>query len=98
MDMRVGLYVRPAFLVLVLCLVSESGLASGLLPEPSVQAIHYQNSQDWFWCADQALGFIVPLVVLFSGLGSRIARGCYRLSRNRRLLGIALFAIAYATI
>ena len=96
--MRVGLYVRPAFLVFVLCLVSESGFASGLLPEPSVQAIHYQNSQDWFWCADQALGFIVPLVVLFCGLGSRIARGCYRLSGNRRLLGIALFAIAYATI
>jgi len=44
------------------------------------------------------MGFIIPLVVLFCGLGSRIAAGCIRLSGNRRLLGIALFAIAYATI
>lgn len=96
--MRVGLYVRPALLVLVLCLVYEPGFASGLLPAPSVQAILYQDSQDWFWCADQAMGFIVPLLVLFCGLGSRIAAGCERLSGKRRLLGIALFAIAYTII
>jgi STE24 endopeptidase len=96
--MKVGLNVRLAFMVLVPCLVFEPGFASGLLPEPSAQAIDYQNSQDWFWCADQAMGFLIPLVVLFCGLGSRIARGCIRLSGNRRLLGIALFAIAYATI
>jgi STE24 endopeptidase len=97
-DMNVGLNARPLFLVLVPCLVSEPAFASGLLPEASAQAIHYQNSQDWFWCADQAIGFVIPLVVLFSGLGNRIAQGCIHLSGNRRLLGIALFAIAYATI
>jgi hypothetical protein len=97
-DMNVGLNVRLLFLALVLCLVSEPGFASGLLPEASARAIHYQNSQDWFWCADQAMGFVIPLVVLFSGLGNRIARGCIRLSGNRRFLGIAMFAIAYATL
>jgi STE24 endopeptidase len=96
--MKVEFYVRPALLVLGLCVVSEPGFASGLLPEPSAQAIEYQNSQDWFWWADQAMSFIVPLVVLFCGLGSRIAAGCYRLSGNRRLPSIALFAVAYATI
>jgi Zn-dependent protease with chaperone function len=44
------------------------------------------------------MGLAVPLLVLFSGLAGRLAKRCYRLSRDRWFLAIALFAIAYATI
>jgi Zn-dependent protease with chaperone function len=78
--------------------VSGASIASGLLPAPTAQAIRYQNSQDWFWCADQAMGLLVPLAVLLSGLASRLADRCRRLSGGRWFLTIVLFALAYATI
>jgi STE24 endopeptidase len=81
---------------LVFYLASSVSLASGLLPEPTARAIHYQQSQDWFWCADQAMGLLVPLVALFSGLAGTVARQCRRLSGDRWFLTIVLFAIAYA--
>jgi hypothetical protein len=83
---------------LLLCLVSGTSIASGLLPAPTTQAIRYQNSQDWFWCADQAMGLLVPSAVLLSGLASRLADRCRRLSGGRWFLTIVLFALAYATI
>ena len=88
----------PMFTALPLCLVPVASVASSLLPEPTSQAIQYQNSQDWFWCADHGMGLAVPLLVLFSGVAGRLAKLCYRLSRDRWFLAIALFAIAYATI
>jgi STE24 endopeptidase len=97
-DLIAGLSLRPLVLVLSLCVVSGSSFASSLLPEPTAPAIRYQNLQDWFWCADQAMGLVVPLFVLFSGLGGRLAERCRRLTGNRWFLAIALFAIAYATI
>jgi hypothetical protein len=93
-----GLSLRPLVLVLSLCVVSGSSFPSSLLPEPTASAIRYQNLQDWFWCADQAMGLVVPPFVLFSGLGGRLAERCRRLTGNRWFLAIALFAIAYATI
>lgn len=83
---------------LLLCLVFGTSIASGLLPAPTTQAIRYQNSQDWFWCADQAMGLLVPLAVLLSGLASRLADRCRRLSGGNWFLTIVLFALAYATI
>jgi STE24 endopeptidase len=96
--MSAGLRFSPMFFPLTLCLVPVAGVASSLLPEPTSQGIRYQNSQDWFWCADHVMGLAVPLLVLFSGLAGRLAKRCYRLSRERWFLAIALFAIAYATI
>jgi STE24 endopeptidase len=93
-----GFRVGIAFVVLWSCLASSPSVAFGLLPAPSVQAIQYQNYQDWFWCADEAMGLIVPLVLLFSGLGVRICDQCRRLSGNRWFLTIGLFAAAYCTI
>jgi STE24 endopeptidase len=89
---------RRVVVALSLYLASGTGLASGLLPQPTPQAIHYQQSQDWFWCADQAMGLLVPLVVLFSGLAGRVADRCRRLSGNRWFPAIVLFAIAYAGV
>ena len=88
----------PMFTALPLCLVPVASVASSLLPEPTSQAIQYQNSQDWFWGADHVMGLAVPLLVLFSGVAGRLAKQCYRLSHGRWFLAIALFAIAYATI
>jgi STE24 endopeptidase len=96
--MSAGLRCSRIFLVLSVGLVPVASVASGLLPEPTSQAIRYQNSQDWFWCADHLMGLGVPLLVLFSGLAGRLADRCYRLSGNRCFQAIALFAIAYATI
>ena len=96
--MSAGLRSSRMFWVLPLCLVPVASIASGLLPEPTSQAIRYQNSQDWFWCADHLMGLAIPLLVLFSGLAARLADWCYRLSGNRWFLAIAFFAITYATI
>jgi len=96
--MSTGLRFSPMPTALSLCLVPVASVASSLLPEPTSQAIQYQNSQDWFWSADHVMGLAVPLLVLFSGVAGRLAKRCYRLSRDRWFLAIALFAIAYATI
>lgn len=88
---------RPGIVALSLCVASGVILASGLFPQPTPSAIQYQQSQDWFWCANQAMGFLVPLVFLFSGLVGKLADRCRRLSGNRWLLTIALFAIAYGS-
>jgi STE24 endopeptidase len=96
--MSARLSFSPMFLALSLCLAPVASVATSLLPEPTSQAIQYQNSQDWFWCADHLMGLVVPLFVLFSGLAGRLAKQCYRLSGDRWFLAIALFAIAYATI
>jgi STE24 endopeptidase len=97
-DVVAGLSSRRLVLVLSLSFVSGSSFASSLLPEPTAQATRYQYLQDWFWCADQAMGLVVPLLVLFSGLGSRLAERFSRLTGKSWFLAIALFAIAYATI
>ena len=81
--MSAGLRSSRMLLVLPLCLVPVASIASGLLPEPTSQAIRYQHSQDWFWCADHLMGLAIPLLVLFSGLAARLADWCYRLSGNR---------------
>jgi STE24 endopeptidase len=96
--MSIGLRFFPLFLALTLCLVSVASVASSPLPEPTSQAIQYQKSQDWFWCADHLMGLAVPLLVLFSGLAGRLAKRCLRMSHERWFLAITLFAIAYATI
>ncbi len=72
--------------------------ASSILPSPTADAIQYQDYQDWFWCADLAMGLLVPLLVLFSGLGARIAAQCRRLSGDRWFLSIGLFAVAYCIV
>jgi STE24 endopeptidase len=86
------------FVVLLNCIASEPSAASSLLPAPTTEAIRYQNYQDWFWCADQAMGLFVPLLILFSGWGARIAARCRRLSGDRWFLTIVLFAAAYCII
>jgi STE24 endopeptidase len=97
-DMSAGPGLTRMFWVLSVCLAPGASVASGLLPDPTSQAIQYQSSRDWFWCADQVMGLAVPILVLFSGLAGRLAERSYRLTGNRWFAAIALFAIAYATI
>jgi STE24 endopeptidase len=80
------------------CLAASPSVASGLLPAPTAQAIQYQNYQDWFWCADEAMGLLVPLLMLFSGWGARIVDRCRHLSGERWFLTIGLFAVVYCII
>src|SRR5450631_4854560 len=79
-----------ALIALWSCLAHGSSAASELLPAPTAQAIQYQNYQDWFWCADEAMGLIVPLLILFSGWGARITKKCRRLRGERWFLTIGL--------
>src|SRR5271170_7532450 len=85
-QLRVGL----AFFVLWSCLATSPSAASGFLPAPTAPAIQYQNYQDWFWCADEAMALVVPLLILFSGWGARIVDRCRRLSGGRWFLTIGL--------
>jgi STE24 endopeptidase len=72
--------------------------ATVAVPEPSVLAVRYHRSGNVLWAAATVLDLLLPAVLLFAGLSARIRRGAGRIARGRRLLTIALYAVAYILI
>jgi Zn-dependent protease with chaperone function len=50
-----------------------SGCAHVVVPEASAEAMRYYNSGNILWIVQQAWGFIVPLLFLFSGLTGKMS-------------------------
>jgi Zn-dependent protease with chaperone function len=92
--------VRLAAAALLTIFVASAAFAAAPLPVPpsTPEAVAYHRGQDWFWLADQALAFLVPLVILFTGWSARMTGWARRLVRGRWYPTLALYTILYLLI
>jgi Zn-dependent protease with chaperone function len=64
------------------------------VPEPSPQAVQYHRSGNLLWAIGTALGFIIPALLLFTGLSARLRTAAIRASR-RWWLALVLYALLF---
>jgi STE24 endopeptidase len=90
---------RTVTVLLLLCLASVA-LGAEPLPVPAAapNALAYHRAQDWFWLADQALSFLLPLVILFAGWSARLTGWARRVTGGRWYPTLALYTILYLGI
>jgi Zn-dependent protease with chaperone function len=75
---------------------SESGPVS--VPEPTEKALKYYRSGNTLWIVENLWGFLVPLIILFTGFAARIRTLASRLAGGRWFWTIALFAVLYGLV
>src|SRR5918998_508727 len=68
-----------------------------VVPEPSALAIQYHRSGNVLWAVETGLGMIIPAVLLFSGLSTRIRSLSNRLGR-RWLVSVVLYAVLFTLL
>lgn len=68
------------------------------VPQPTPEALAYHHGQDMFWLADQALGFILPAIILFTGWSAGIRRWAGRMTGGRWYPTLALYAAIFVVI
>ena len=66
------------------------------VPQPTPEALAYHHWQDLFWLADQALDFILPAVILFTGWSAGIRAWTAQVTGGRWYPTLALFSAIYA--
>ncbi len=64
------------------------------VPTPSEKAMRYYRSGNVLWLIDNAWGLLVPLVLLVTGLSSRMRDLAARIGR-RRFLAIAVYGVLF---
>ena len=64
------------------------------VPEPSQQALQYYRSSNLVWAVDTAVGFLIPALLLFTGLSARLRAAAFRVGR-RWLPALALYAFLF---
>jgi Zn-dependent protease with chaperone function len=68
------------------------------VPPAPAEALAYHRGEDWFWLADQALAFLVPLVILFTGWSARLTAWARRVTGGRWYPTLGLYTILYLLI
>lgn len=68
------------------------------VPVPSPEALAYHHWQDMFWLGEQALGFLIPLVLLFTGWSARLTGWARRATGGRWYPTLALYGVLYLVI
>jgi Zn-dependent protease with chaperone function len=68
--------------------------AQVIVPEPSPQALQYHRTGNLVWAIGMALGFLIPALLLFTGLSARLRTLAFRVGR-RWLPALALFAFLF---
>lgn len=69
------------------------------VPQPSARAVHYYESGNVLWAVTTLWGFLVPGIILFTGLSARMGAVAARLSKSwylRLALYFVLFMLVYA--
>ena len=91
---------RLAIAVSLLLWLAPLALGADPLPVPAAapNALAYHRAQDWFWLAEQALAFLLPLVILFTGLSARLTGWARRVTGGRWYPTLALYTILYLGI
>ncbi|WP_158628834.1 M48 family metalloprotease [Dyella choica] len=74
-------------------------MAGGVeIPPDSPSAVAWNNVLNWTWVVETAIDLLLPLWLLLSGWGSRLARLSERWSSRRRYLAWIIFALIYMLI
>jgi Zn-dependent protease with chaperone function len=82
-----------------LCIASVALGADPLpVPTPTADALAYHRAQDWFWLADQALSFLIPIIILFTGWSGRLTGWARRVTGGRWYPTLALYTALYLLI
>jgi Zn-dependent protease with chaperone function len=68
------------------------------VPEPTPEALAYHHGQDLFWLADQALGYLLPAIILFTGWSAGLMHWSRGITRGRWYPTLALFSVIYLII
>ncbi len=68
------------------------------VPQPTPEALAYHHGQDLFWLADQALGFLLPAIILFTGWSGGLMRWSRRVTGGRWYPTLALYSMIYVVI
>jgi Zn-dependent protease with chaperone function len=68
------------------------------VPQPTPEALAYHHGLDLFWLADQALGLLLPAIVLFTGWSAGIRRWAGRVTGGRWYPTLTLYAAIFIVI
>jgi len=68
------------------------------VPQPTPEALAYHHGEDLFWLADQALGLILPAIILFTGWSAGIRAWAGRVTGGRWYPTLALYAAIFVVI
>jgi Zn-dependent protease with chaperone function len=68
------------------------------VPQPTTEALAYHHGQDMFWLADQALGFLLPAVILVTGWSAGIRTWAGRVTGGRWYPTLVLYAAIFVVI
>ncbi len=68
------------------------------VPEPSPEALSYYKSGNILWVINFSLGFLIPLLFLFTGLSANIRNLAKRLGRNKWFFTLAFYFIIFSII
>jgi Zn-dependent protease with chaperone function len=82
----------------LLIALPASGAEPLAVPAPTAEALAYHRGQDLFWLADQALGFIVPIIFLFAGWSAGLSGWARRVTGGRWYPALALYGALYILI
>lgn len=68
------------------------------VPEPSEKAIRFHRSGNVLWVVATVWSFLVPLLILTTGLSARIRNFAARLARNNWFFTIAIYIIVFTLL
>ena len=77
--------------------VQSSAPDTVAVPEPGALAVQYHRSGNVLWAVETGLGMMIPAVLLFSGISSRMRLLARRLGR-RWFLTLLLYAVLFTVI
>jgi len=67
------------------------------VPEPSALAVRYHRSGNVLWAVSTALSLLIPALLLFTGVSTRLRRLAQRIGR-RWVLMVALYALLFTLV
>lgn len=70
-------------------------LAPVVIPQATAATIAYARLHELIWGLGQLATLVLPLLLLFTGLGARLRTACVRLAHGNRYATLTLFAAVY---
>ncbi|MDB5394817.1 MAG: hypothetical protein JWM91_2323 [Rhodospirillales bacterium] len=89
---------RPLIALAIFAAVPALGAEPLPVPAPAQEALAYHNAQDLFWLAGQALAFLVPTILLFTGWSARLSGWARRVTGGHWYPTLALYGALYTLI
>lgn len=88
----------PTVLALLFAATTAFGAEPLPVPIPTPEALAYHRGEDLFWLTDQALSFLLPIVILVTGWSAGLAGWTRRVTGGRWYPTLALFTALYLLI